>query len=47
MKTAIAKPAVPARTGQSAKLTPAQFEKKAPAQGQYAPSTCQGRIYCF
>ncbi|WP_157476530.1 hypothetical protein [Lysobacter sp. Root690] len=27
-------------------LTPAQFEKKAPQQGQYAPRSCSRFIYC-
>lgn len=27
-------------------LTPAQFEKKAPQQGQYAPRSCSHFIYC-
>lgn len=40
--------AVPASKSSVAKLqlTPAQFEKKTPQQGQYAPRSCSRFIYC-
>lgn len=37
---------VKSSAAKSAKLAPSRLEKKAPAQGQYAPRSCSRFVYC-